>query len=236
MAEDIAPALLSKVQKEFRARIEKDGVTNTAMFKRARDGTLKSINQYTHKVGKALANAYLNVLTPEALPDGTLYYNIAQKVLIPTLKEAHGMVSDVADVLMENNYKRMALGLKPIRPPIQMDRVYGIIDLLTHGFYADNIHYLNEPIRNLVDHFGDLHTQRNVEFMANSGVGFMLIRMAEPTCCDWCADREGIYEDYWDAQANEAFARHEGCRCELMIKSGSTSGKMATSGHAFVRS
>ena len=32
MAEDIAPALLSKVQKEFRARIEKDGVTKTAML------------------------------------------------------------------------------------------------------------------------------------------------------------------------------------------------------------
>lgn len=236
MAEDISPVLLRKVQKNFRARIEKEGLTQSAMMKRARDGTFKSINLYTHKVGKVLAYAYMDVLTPEALPDGTLFYNIAQKVLVPTLEEAHLMVSDVADAVMETTYKRMGLGLKPIRPPIPMDRVDGIIDLLTDGFYADNIHYLNEPIRNLVDHFGDLHTQRNVEFMANSNVGFLLIRTAEPTCCDWCADRAGMYDDYWEAQANQVFARHEGCRCELILKRGDSSGKMATSGHAFVRS
>lgn len=235
MAEDIAPALLSAVQKNFRERIEKSGITKAAMIKRARDGTLKSINQYTHKVGKSLAYAYLDVLTPEALPEGTLYYNIAQKVMVPTLKEAHGMVSDVADELVTTNYKRMGLGLKPIRPPIQMDRVEGIIDLLTEGFYADNLHYLNELIRNLVDHFGDYHAEKNVEFMDNSGVGITVVRLAEPTCCDWCADRAGTYDSYKDAADNEAFSRHEGCRCELEIHGGGTSGRMRAKGKAFVR-
>ena len=236
MAEDISPALLSKVQKNFRSKLEKAGATKPEMLKRVRDGTIYSINQYTHKVGKSLAYAFLEELTPEALPNETLYYNIARKVMLPPIEEAHDMISDVADELQAIKYRQMGLGLKPIRPPIQMDRFDGIINLLTEGTFVDSIHYLNEPIRNLVDHFGDYHVEKNAEFMSGSGVDFSITRVGERTACDWCAEREGSYSSYSEAQANDVFARHEGCRCELIIKGRGSSGKMRARGNAFVRS
>ena len=235
MAEDISPVLLRKVQKNFRDKLEKAGATKSEMLKRVRDGTIYSINQYTHKVGKSLAYAFLEELVPEALPNETLYYNIARKVMLPPIEEAHGMVSDVADELQTIKYKQMGLGLKPIRPPIQMDRFDGILDLLTEGAYVDNLHYLNEPIRNLVDHFGDYHVEKNTEFMSSSGVDFSITRVAERTSCDWCAEREGTYSSYAEAQANDVFARHEGCRCELVIKGRGSSGKMRARGRGFAR-
>lgn len=235
MAEDIAPVLLKDIQKAFKRNLKAVGVDQKAYLERARSGTLKSINQYTAKVGKALSRAYTEVITPDVLPDGTFYYNIATRTITPTLKEAHKMVSEVADELQATTNKRIGVGIKPIRPPIDMNRVDGIIDLVTEGFFEDNAHYLVEPIRNIVDHFGDEHLEKNVEFLNNSGVSTVVVRTADANCCEWCAERAGTYDGYQEAQDNEAFARHEGCRCEIEIHGGGKYGKMATKGHAFVR-
>lgn len=235
MAEDIAPALLDKVQKNFHSRLEKAGATRQAMLKRARDGTLTSVNQYTNKVGKALSRAYMDILLPDVLPDGILYYNIAEKVVVPTVKEAHTMVSDVADEIQTVKNKNAGINLKPKRPPIEEDRLDGIIEMLVNGNFVDNYHHLNEPIRNLVDHFGDNHTEKNAEFLSNTGVEITITRSAGGKACEWCQDREGVYHSYNEALENEAFARHEGCRCDVTISNGSSSGKMRASGHGFVR-
>lgn len=236
MAEDIAPVILDRIEKTFHANLKKAGVIQKEVMEKARSGTMKSINQYSHKVGKALANAFTSEITSDILPDGTFYYNIAQKTMIPPLKEAHKMVSDVADEIQAVNNKKMGIGLKPIRPPIEMDRVDGIIDLLTDGFFEDNVHFLDEPIKNLVDHFGDHHVEMNAEFMDNTGIAVIVVRTAEETSCEWCGDRAGVYDGYEEAKDNDAFARHEGCRCELEIRGSGTSGKMRAIGHAFVRS
>lgn len=235
MAEDIAPALLDKVQKAFKSNLKAAGVNRSDLLKRARDGTLKSITPCSEKIGKALSKSFVEVLTPDAMPDGTFYYNIARKTMIPPIKEAHKMVSDVADEIQATNNAKWGIGIKPVRPPIEMDRVDGIIDLLTDGFFADNVDYFVEPIKNLVNHFGDHHVEKNAEFMENTGVGIVVVRTADAKACDWCKEREGMYDGYGEAQENEAFARHEGCVCELEIRGKGTSGKMRARGHAFVR-
>lgn len=235
MAEDIAPVLLNKIEKRFHANLKQEGIVQSKMLEKARSGTMRSINQYSHKVGKALANAFVNEITSDVLPDGTFYYNIATRTMIPPLKEAHKMVSDVADEMQTVQNKKMGIGLKPIRPPIEMDRIDGLIDILTEGVFEENAHYLNEPIKNLVDHFGDHHIEKNAEFMDNTGVGIVITRIADSTSCEWCGDRAGVYESYADAQSADAFARHEGCQCELEIRGNGTSGRMRARGHAFVR-
>lgn len=236
MAEDIAPVILDRIEKTFHANLKKAGVIQKEVIEKARSGTMKSVSQYSHKVGKALANAFTSEITSDILPDGTFYYNIAQKTMIPPLKEAHKMVSDVADEIQAINNQKMGIGLKPIRPPIEMDRVDGLIDLMTDGWFEDNVHFLDEPIKNLVDHFGDRHVEMNAEFMDNTGVGVVVIRTSSSAACKWCGERAGVYDSYEEAQFHEAFSRHEGCKCELEIRGKGTSGKMRAYGHAFVRS
>ena len=235
MAEDIAPALLEKVEKNFHGRLEKMGATKSAMLKRVRDGTARSLTTYTEKVGKALSMAFVDEITPEVLPNGVFYYNIAVKVVVPPIKEAHGIVNEVASEMQVKNNKKAGINLKSIRPPIEMDRVDGIVELLVNGEFADNIHYLVEPIKNIVDHFGDYHTEKNAEFLSNTGVEITITRTSEANACEWCRERDGVYHSYREASDNEVFARHEGCRCEIEIQGGGTSGKMRAKGHAFVR-
>ena len=235
MAEDIAPALLEKVEKNFHGRLDKLGVSRSAMLKKARDGTVKSITSYTDKVGLALSRAFVDEITPEVLPNGVFYYNIAEKVVVPPLKEAHGMINEVASEVQLVKNKKAGINLKPIRPPIEMDRVDGIIEMLVNGEFADNIHYFVEPIKNIVDHFGDYHTEKNAEFLSNTGVEITITRTSEAKACDWCQDRDGVYHSYREALDNQVFARHEGCRCDVSISNGSSAGKMRASGHGFTR-
>lgn len=235
MAEDIAPALLDKVQKAFKQNLEEAKATRKDLLERIERRTIGSVTQQASKVGKSLSRAYIEVLTPEVMPDGVMYYNIAEKVMVPTIEEAYKLVSDVADAQQLSVNRMLNIGIKPIRPPIEMDRVNGLLNAVSNGLFADNIHYLNEPIRNIVEHFSDNHFKENMRFLDNSGVGVVVVRRAESTACEWCHDRAGTYDSYYEAQANEVFARHEGCRCELEIRGRGTSGKMQARGHAFVR-
>lgn len=235
MAEDIAPVLLKQVEKQFRQNLTKKGVNLKKDIQRARDGTLTNVHSFSNKVGDALAEAFGSI-TAEELPEGTMFFNIADRVMRPPIKEAYNMVSDVADEVQTLSNKKAGLGVKSIRPPIEEDRVKGLIDAVTSAEFKTTEHFLDYPVQCLVDHFADRHMEKNAEFLDNSGVYTEIIRIAEATCCEWCSDRAGTYESYADAQDNEAFARHDGCRCTVEIRSGKTRGFMRkTSGHAFVR-
>lgn len=234
MAEDIAPALLKEVERRFRQNLKKKGVDLKKDIQRARDGTLKDLHSFSNKVGDALAEAFGSI-TAEELPDGTMFFNIADRVMRPPIKEAYTMVSDVGDEIQTVANKKAGIGLKSIRPPIEENRVKGLIDAVTSGEFSGTAHYLDYPVQCLVDHFADNHMAKNAEFLDESGIYTYVIRTAEANCCDWCSERAGTYESYRDAQDNEAFARHDGCRCTLEIRSGKTRGFMRTNGHAFVR-
>lgn len=236
MAEDIAPALLKGVERRFRQNLTRKGVDLKKDIQRARDGTLKDVHSFSNKVGDSLADA-LGSISADDLPDGIMYYNIADRVMRPPIIEAYVMVSDVADEVQRNVNKKAGLGLKAVRPPIEEDRVKGLIDAVTSGTFTETAHYLNEPIKCLVDHFADHHMEKNAEFLDESGLQTYVIRTASANCCDWCDERAGTYEGYYDAKYGDAFARHDGCRCTVEVQCGKTRGFMTrTSGHAFIRS
>lgn len=235
MAEDIAPALLKQVEKLFRQNLTKKGVDLKKDIQRARDGTLRDVHSFSNKVGDALADAFGSITTEE-LPEGTMFFNIADRVMRPPINDAYKMVSDVADEVQTASNKRAGLGLKSIRPPIEEDRIKGLIDAVTSAEYAQTEHFLDYPVKCLIDHFADHHMEKNAEFLDNSGVFTEVIRTAEANCCAWCSEKAGTYDGYREAQDNEVFARHDGCRCTVEIRSGRTRGFMKKiSGHAFVR-
>ena len=84
---DIAPELLERIRADFLtllgdAQQEADTYTAAAA--------------YAELVGSALADAFRRNLTADILPDGRLYWNIADRVVRPLLEEDYARIADAA--------------------------------------------------------------------------------------------------------------------------------------------
>ena len=85
--QDIAPALLGRIRADF-LRLLRNAAPSAATYPAALD--------YADLVGGALAEAFRLHLSADTLPDGRMYWNIADRVLRPLLEEDHALVADAA--------------------------------------------------------------------------------------------------------------------------------------------
>ena len=99
--------------------IEKGGIKYEDAYKAARE------------IGKILGDAYGAVLNMDALPDGKMYYNIARRVVGPTMEQAYSDVADISEETQNVLNNNAGLGLRAIRPELNQDRIKGIIDRLS---------------------------------------------------------------------------------------------------------
>ena len=82
--QDIAPALLGRIRADF-LRLLRNAAPSAATYPAALD--------YADLVGGALAEAFRLHLSADTLPDGRMYWNIADRVLRPLLEEDHALVA-----------------------------------------------------------------------------------------------------------------------------------------------
>ena len=78
------------------------------------------------------------VLSEDALPNGKLYWNIAQRTIIPLLKEAYVMVMEAAEAVQKREDADLGINIKPIRPDFPEERIRGLIDKLIEYQEDDN--------------------------------------------------------------------------------------------------
>jgi hypothetical protein len=100
--DDISPELLSQVQMAFNHSFYRDETIRQILPKIYNEETTYSdLRVLAERMGEIAGNTLNSTLTAEALPDGTLYYNIAEKVVGNTLNAIHVQVDDLA-----SRYKR----------------------------------------------------------------------------------------------------------------------------------
>lgn len=229
---DISPELLEQIQEDFERRVA-DNKTIAALLKKLEDGTAtyKDADEYAVEIGDSLARAYRSAITTEALPNGRMYYNIANAVVRPTLETDHDIIADYAVAVQDTINKGAGLGLKAIRPEVDQNRIQGLLDRLTEGEDYDAVSWLlGEPVRNFSQNVVDDCVRYNADYQAKSGLSPKIVRTAEPggtrtikrgkrsytyrVPCDWCIDLAGTYE-YSPKMPRDVFRRHEGCRCNV---------------------
>ena len=128
--EDITPGLLEKIQKQFYHDVEKSSIIKNFKKQAQRGKTSYSqANEVAQEIGKILAQSYSDNLSSDILPDGKMYYNIASRVLNPTLREAYEIVADNAAIVQQNVNEAAGIGIKTIRAQIQQDNIDGIVNL-----------------------------------------------------------------------------------------------------------
>lgn len=223
---DIVPALQEGIETSFRTRMASDRRAR-GVASRIRDGTATFVDgrQYAESTGDALAYALRKNLTPEALPNGTLYYNIATRTVTPALRNNYELVNEIAEQIQELQDSAIGIGLRATRADFPEERVAGLIDKMTAEGQAWErlVYWMGEPIVNNSEAFMDDFVRDNARFRQQAGLAATISRILAPGCCDWCADVAGRGTYDYGKQPDDFFRRHEFCRCTVTYQTGRTS-------------
>lgn len=211
---DIVPSLLESIQRSFFEKLERN-----KQIKRVKkliidgDATYEEAQIYAVELGKILSESYEEHITVEVLPDGRMYFNIADRILSPTLKNNYTMTVEVTAEIQEQLNHKAGFRLKAVEPKVDVDRIEGIVNRISREVNFEDIAWiLKEPIINFTQSAVDETLKQNVDFQGRSGVKAKIIRTAygaDP--CDWCLSLEGTYE--YPNVPQDVYRRHENCRC-----------------------
>lgn len=209
--EDVAPQLLEAIRAVFIAKSGDLAVT---------EQTWKAAEEYAQRIGSALAEAFGSELSSAVLPDGRMYWNIADRVVRPMLEEDHRLVSDVAAQVQQALNEAAGIGLKAQTVPVNQDRIDGILNKLCEALRYDDVAWvLGEPVINFSQSVVDETIQANVDFQGRAGLQPRVVRTVVDGYCKWCSDLAGTY-DYPDVP-KDVYRRHERCRCLVEYDPGS---------------
>lgn len=225
MSKDIAPELLEKIGADFKARMNNDAEIKS-LFARIKSGlaTYKDAQRYAVKVSEIMSDALNMHLSSDVLPDGKMYYNIANRIFNQTLGKngTYGYISQYAKEVQAILNKNAGIGIKAVEAKINQDRIDGIIDIVSGKEKFDDIKYMTkEPIINFGQAIVDDTVKANADFQYKSGLSPKIVRISEGGCCEWCDKIAGVYDyDSVKDTGNNVFRRHKYCRCLVTYEAG----------------
>lgn len=213
--EDIAPKLLEQLQEDFHGRIRKNRrLQDLLALVNEGKATYIQAEEVAYEIGTALSQAFGNCLSSAVLPDGKMYFNIAQRVVQPLLEEDHQLIANVARQVQEALNKKAKIGLKAQTVAVDEDRVYGIVNKISEAEKFDDVAWvLGDPVVNYSQTVVDAILRENVNFQGKAGLTPKIIRKAEHRCCKWCRNLAGVFD--YPMVPDDVYRRHERCRCTV---------------------
>lgn len=211
---DMAPELLQQIQSDWSDNLKNDAEIKS-LIEKINEGkaTYKEVEDLSYRVGKDLSKSLLDNITEDILPNGHVPQNVAEKILHPTLNNAHNLVTNVAIKVQSDMNSAAEIGLKAQKTDYDKDRAQGLVHKLTNGQFEDTKWILDEPVTLFVQSVADNTLKKNVDFQAHSGLKPQIIRKASSKCCDWCEDLEGTYD--YGSEPKDVYRRHERCKCSV---------------------
>lgn len=213
--EDIAPELLKKIQSDFDEAIEKSEILKRLAEKiEAGTATYVEANDYAIEVGNILSDAYRHNLSSAVLPDGKMYYNIANRIITETMKRNYDLVSEVSEQIQALLNEAAGIGIKAIQPELNSDRITGIANRLSTADNFDEVSWiLGEPVVNFSQSVVDDFIKVNSEFHGKCGMEPKIVRKLAGGCCEWCSKLAGTYT--YPEVPKDVYRRHQRCRCTV---------------------
>lgn len=212
---DICPELIKNINDEFEKNCIKDA-NMRALVKKIEAGTATYTDayKYAEAVGAARANAFQSEISSEVLPDGKMYYNIAERVMTDSLGTDHEMIADFAEQVQKAINDNAGIRLKAQRADLDEDRIDGFVQRLASEDNVDNAKWLlNEPVKTHARSVVDDTVKKNAKFQHKAGIKAKVVRYGGSDCCKWCDGLTGEY--IYPSVPREVFMRHDNCRCSL---------------------
>ncbi|WP_455161355.1 polymorphic toxin type 50 domain-containing protein [Streptococcus timonensis] len=212
---DVLPKLLQEVKKEFELSYrESEIIRNAFATLEAKKATYKTANEFAIEIGEILSKALGAYISADKLPNGKMYYNIAQRLLTDVLGRNHEIVSGYASDVQKNLNDKAKIGLKVQVPKLNQDRIAGIVNRFSSEENFEDVSWLlGEPIVNFTQSIIDDSIRKNAEFHAKTGMTPTISRHSTGRCCKWCDSLVGNY--IYGEEPNNFYRRHQHCNCVI---------------------
>lgn len=209
---DIVPELKEKIDKTFDELVEADESLSGLIEKIKTQGTWDDAQSCASKIGQHRSRAFLQNISSDILPNGQMYYNIANRIIPPTLLNDFNTIVDACAYVQEQANDDAAIGIAVQRPEVNQDRIDGIVNRISSEPFENVSWLLKAPVENFARSVVDDAVKVNADFHYKSGLQPVIKRTTDGKCCKWCSERAGTYP-YKPDMDREVFRRHENCGC-----------------------
>ena len=213
MAEDVTPKILEDLQERIRENTaEKRQEARLIVKAEKGQAGFQDALEYAKLRGQDVGNA-VREIAPSVLPNGEMYYNIAERTVGTVLREMSEDVLRVAADVVEGVNQKAGIGIMA-QIPDETEKIHGIVDACTSRLWEE----AREEVATACETFSrkcvDDTVRENAKFQYDSGMDPKVIRTAAAGACTWCAEVSGTY-DYNEVRGagDDVWRRHANCNC-----------------------
>ena len=217
--EDIVPSLLDKIATDFDLKVGADNEIEALLGKiTSGKGNLHDVSLYARRLGDLLSMTLQENLTQDVLPDGKMYYNIADRIITPMMRQNFNLSLDQAQAIQALVDEKSKIGISSIRPDFPVERVQQIVDSLTEDTEFEVIQRrMGEPVANCSHSFVDDFVRANAEYRAMAGLETSITRTLVGGACPYCTRLAGSW--IYGEEPTDVYKRHDSCRCTVTFNS-----------------
>ena len=216
---DVSPGILEQMNQAIEANDASKRARNRLIVKAEKgQAVYKDAYDYAGLCGKAAADA-IREIEESDLPNGRMYFNIADKTIRPVLEETSDEIFSYASQLLENVNEKAGIHLKPVLPDPEetAEKIKGVLDLASSNEHWNEV---REETAQTVENFSrkcvDDHIQTNAERQYEAGLSAKVVRTASRGACEWCEDVAGSYEyAAVKGRGEDVWRRHANCDCVI---------------------
>lgn len=216
---DVSPGILEQMNQAIEANNAGKRARNRLIVKAEKgQAGYKDAYDYAGLRGKAAADA-IREIEESDLPNGRMYFNIADKTIRPVLEETSDEIFSYASQLLENVNEKAGIHLKPVLPDPEetAEKIKGVLDLASSNEHWNEV---REETAQTVENFSkkcvDDHIQANAERQYEVGLSAKVVRTASRGACEWCDDVAGTYAyEEVRGKGEDVWRRHANCDCVI---------------------
>lgn len=219
---DIGAELLGKIRAEFQKTCKADKYIQSVL-KKIEGGTAKmeEVALLSKQLGLRASQAIGTYVNAGALPDGKMYYNIADTILTGILKDNYDIINSAVAACQKTLDNQAGINIRPQQAEFPTERVQAVANAASIPDITEEvmIRRMTVPAQNITESFYNDYVQTNVKFRSDAGLDCYIIRNDHGGCCEWCAKLAGKYH-YPEDVPKDVYHRHDNCGCTVTYLNG----------------
>ena len=219
---DIGAELLEKIRAYFKKKCQGDAFIQSVLGKvAAGTAQMEEISLLSQSIGFRASQAISEFVNVAALPDGKMYYNIADTILSGVLKDNYEIINSAAAECQRALDRKMGINIEPQRAPYPAERVQAVAGAASAPDISEEkmVRRMMSTTENITRSFYDDYVETNVKYRSEAGLECYIIRNDHGGCCKWCAALAGKYR-YPEEVPKDVYRRHDNCTCTVTYISG----------------